>query len=55
MASKPLVHRGSSSWWSGTFTTLCGQKFPLKGSKNPWFTNPRCPACEAIHRANGGK
>lgn len=21
------VHRGTKSWWDGTVTTLCGQKF----------------------------
>lgn len=48
-AGKPLAHRGSSSWWTGNFTTLCGLVFPLKTSRSPWFTYPRCPACEAAH------
>lgn len=57
MPGKPLVHRGSKSWWSGDFTALCGVKIPSGQGYSPWFTSPACPSCEAIHaqRKNGRK
>ena len=55
MASKPLVHRGTKSWWSGRVTTLCGLVMEPGESESPWFTNPKCPTCEAIHRLKKGK
>jgi hypothetical protein len=51
MSAKPLVHRGSKSWWSGTVTTLCGLVIEPGNARSPWFTGPACPECEAIHAA----
>ncbi|MET7990523.1 hypothetical protein ABZU76_06395 [Amycolatopsis sp. NPDC005232] len=55
MSSKPFVHRGSKSWWSGKVTTLCGLVFEPGEAKSSWFTGPACPACEAIRQAKNGK
>ncbi|MFI5558976.1 hypothetical protein ACIA2T_06820 [Amycolatopsis japonica] len=52
MGSKQLVHRGTKSWWNGDVKTLCGLTFKSGTAKEPWFTSPACPACEAIHKAN---
>ncbi|WP_435061916.1 hypothetical protein [Amycolatopsis thermoflava] len=54
-SSKPLVHRGSKSWWTGDVKTLCGLTIPRGDAKSPWFTSPACPECEAIHQARNRK
>ncbi|MGW4488861.1 hypothetical protein ACWEOE_34110 [Amycolatopsis sp. NPDC004368] len=54
MSSKPLAHRGTTSWWNGTFTTLCGITVQRSGTKSPLFPN-KCPVCEAIHNAKKGR
>jgi hypothetical protein len=51
MGTKPLVHRGSKSMWSGKFTALCGITIPAGVGRSPWFTSPARPACEAAHKA----
>ncbi|MEV5299043.1 hypothetical protein [Amycolatopsis methanolica] len=55
MGSKPLVHRGSKSWWTGDFKALCGLVIPAGTGRSPWFTKPACPQCEAIHEARKRK
>jgi hypothetical protein len=49
--AKEVGHFGKVSWWSGTFTTLCGLTFPTSRSAG-WFT-PECAACKRIKR--GGR
>ena len=45
--SNDLIHDGTSSWWDGTVTTLCGQVFPGGADwKDAWFAvQITCPAC----------
>ncbi|MDX8146422.1 hypothetical protein SK854_30210 [Lentzea sp. BCCO 10_0061] len=43
----------SRSWWNGSAKTLCGITIPKPNTY--WFawlsSNPRCPTCEAVHKA----
>lgn len=55
MASTSVVHRGKKSWWSGKVTTLCGLVLEPSEARSPWFTNPKCPTCEAVHQLKKGK
>jgi hypothetical protein len=47
MGNTNLMHRGKSSWWHGTWTSLCGITTPL--SNTTWVLSPfrsvDCPAC----------
>ncbi|WP_206793194.1 hypothetical protein [Amycolatopsis sp. MtRt-6] len=56
MSSKPLVHRGSRSWWSGRITTLCGLVLEPGEARSPWFWifTAKCPGCEAVHQLTKG-
>jgi len=46
--AKPLTHEGKTSWWRGTFTTLCGITVPTKQTENKWWSStPTCPVCLA--------
>ncbi|MET9231416.1 hypothetical protein [Lentzea sp. NPDC003310] len=49
-----MMHIAASrSWWDGSAKTLCGIK--IAKPNTVWFawlsSNPRCPACEALHKA----
>ena len=48
MGDNNLVHDGTSSWWNGDITTLCGLKFPGgKGWKDKFFAiSINCPECK---------
>ncbi|MFE3173475.1 hypothetical protein ACFXPA_17345 [Amycolatopsis sp. NPDC059090] len=56
MSSKPLVHRGSRSWWSGRITTLCGLVLEPGETRSPWFWifTAKCRGCEAVHQLTKG-
>ncbi|GAA5155503.1 MULTISPECIES: hypothetical protein [Amycolatopsis] len=54
-SNRGLVHRGSKSWWTGDFKTLCGLVIPAGTGKSPWFTKPACPTCEAAVAARKRK
>jgi hypothetical protein len=52
-----FVHIGKKSWWNGVTRTLCGEKYE-GGDKirfPKFFGYTVCPACERIHKANGGR
>lgn len=50
MAKDP-VHRGKTSWWHGTYTTLCGITTPTSTTSWALFGGPNCPACLTVMRA----
>jgi hypothetical protein len=51
MSAKQYYHHGKTSFWSGTFRTLCGQVMPTKETRSAssWFVSV-CPTCKRLKR-----
>ena len=49
--AKQFGHYGKTSFWSGTFRTLCGQVMSTRETRaaSSWLT-PVCPACKRLKR-----
>jgi hypothetical protein len=44
---KPIAHKGKTSWWDGSLTTNCGQKFKAGDYRAlGWLESVKgCPGC----------
>ncbi len=40
------THEGKKSWWDGSYTSLCGQRWPAGTAEVPFFATTTCPACK---------
>lgn len=50
--AKQFGHYGKSSFWTGTFRTLCGLTMPKSDTRSAsTWTTPVCPACKQLKRA----
>lgn len=49
--AKQLTHEGSTSFWRGTYTTLCGITVPKAQTTNLWWSStPTCPTCKKLKK-----
>ncbi|GAA4422002.1 hypothetical protein ACFQV2_40385 [Actinokineospora soli] len=48
--TKNMTHDGKRSWWDGSVTTACGQKWPKGQGQHLWFVSVNCPICLAIRK-----
>jgi hypothetical protein len=52
MNTDNIAHYGNSSWWDGTFTTLCGITIPSGQSRSAPLFPTKCTTCKRLKKEN---